>query len=113
MLFGFLALADIEHETHQRLDFTVLAHHMHYIADPHVLAAFGECAIVGLVIDTGARLRDAEVHHVVAVIRMHALDPVIDRRPAVLFPAQQFFDLWPDVAERHGFPVDAPGNRPG
>ncbi|MNN51469.1 hypothetical protein D3C81_1661050 [compost metagenome] len=83
---------------------------MHHIADPHVLAAFGQCAIVGLVIDAGPRLRDTEVHHVVAVIRVHALDPVIDRGPAVLLPAQQFFDLWPDVAEGHGFPVDAPGN---
>ncbi|MNX80374.1 hypothetical protein D3C86_1120330 [compost metagenome] len=113
MLFGFLALADIEHEPHQRLDFAVLAHHVHHIADPHVFTAVGQRAVVRFMVDPGPGLRDAELHHVIAIVRVHALDPVINANPTVLFPAQQTFDLRPDVTERHGFPVDSPWNRLG
>src|SRR5471032_277043 len=110
VFFGLLALADIEHEADQRFDIIALAHHMHHIANPHVVTVYRQRAVIGLVVNAGARLRYAKVHHVLTVIRVHALDPVVHADPALWGPAQQRFDLRTDVSERHGLPIDAPGN---
>ncbi|MNP08273.1 hypothetical protein D3C76_1003340 [compost metagenome] len=114
LLFGLLALADVEHEADQRLDLASrVTHHMHDVADPHVVAGVGERPVVRLVVGAGLGLGDAERDHGVAVVRVHTLGPVIDAHPAGRAPAQQLLDLRSDVGEGHGLPVDLPGDRPG
>jgi hypothetical protein len=59
-------------------------------------------------IDPCLGLRHAEVDHVIAVVRVHALDPVVDAHPTVLLPAKQPFDLRTDVTEGHALPINPP-----
>ena len=109
--FGFLALADVEHEADEGLNLAILVtYHMNHVANPYVLAVGSKCPVVGFVIGSGLGLGYAEVHYPLAVLRMHAVGPVVGADPAVLCPAQQVFDLRADVGEGHGLPVDLPGN---
>jgi hypothetical protein len=111
---GALALADVEHEADQRVNVAVLfAHNVDNVADPHVAAVGGQCAIVRFVVGARLRLRDAKIHHGLAVVRMHARGPVLDRFPGGGRIAEQRFDLRADIGELHRRPVDLPGNCPG
>ena len=114
LFLSLLALADVEHEADQRIHLAVVvAHHVHHVANPHVVASGGQRTVVSLMIDAVLRLRDAELHHLLAVVRVHACRPVFGADPAGLRPAQQRLDLRADVGEGHGLPVDLPRDRPG
>ena len=113
-LFVLLPLADVEHEADERLDLAVfLADDVDDVADPDVSAVRGLGSVVGLVVDAGLRLGHAEVHDVVAIVRVHPARPVLDRDPALRLPAEERLDLRPDVGEPHRRPIDPPGNRLG
>ncbi|MNV91396.1 hypothetical protein D3C71_1858870 [compost metagenome] len=81
---------------------------MHHVADPYIATAGGECAVIRLMVHPGLRLRDAEVDHVLAVIRVHAVGPVLHRQPARRGPAQQGLDLRAYVFKRRRGPVNLP-----
>ena len=74
LFLGALALADVEHEADQRFDLALgVAHHMHHVAYPDVAVVPGEGAVVGLVVDAGLGLREAEVDDLLAVLGVDAL----------------------------------------
>ncbi|MPM89546.1 hypothetical protein SDC9_136655 [bioreactor metagenome] len=108
---GLFAFADVEHEADQRLSLTLLvAHHMDHIANPDIAVVLGQRAIVSLMVHAGLGLAHTEIHHIFAVVGVHAHGPVFDADPAFTAPAKQAFDLRTDIGELHGRPVDLPGN---
>lgn len=110
-LFRLIALGDVEHEADQRLGLAlVIAHHMDDVAYPHIAVVLGQRPVVRLVVHPGLGLRHAEIHHVVAVVRVYARRPVLHGDPALRAPPQQCLDLGADVGEPHGGPIDFPGN---
>ncbi|MNR08425.1 hypothetical protein D3C85_1245790 [compost metagenome] len=81
---------------------------MDHIPQPDIAAVARERPVVGLMVGARLRLRHAEVHHGLAVVRVHAVGPVVDGLPGRRRPAEQRLDLRADIGERHGRPVDLP-----
>src|SRR5690606_13574177 len=114
VLFGALALTDVEHEADQGLDLALRrAHYVHHVAYPDVAAVGAQGTIVSLVIIAGLRLRDAVTDHPVAVFRVHAGGPVVHADPALRAPAEEFPDLRADIGETQRLPVDPPRDGAG
>jgi hypothetical protein len=114
LFLGLLALADIEHETDQRIHLSLcVTHHMHHVAYPDVMPVLGQCAVVRFMVDTAFGLGDTEIDHPFPVFRVHAFRPVVGADPAIRGPAQQLHDLRSDIGELHGGPVDLPRDRFG
>ena len=61
-------------------------------------------------VHAGLGLAHAEIHHIFAVLGVHAHGPVFDTDPAFTAPTKQALDLRADIGELHGRPVDLPGN---
>ncbi|MNN70348.1 hypothetical protein D3C81_1861940 [compost metagenome] len=64
-------------------------------------------------VHAGLGLGDAEIHHMLAILGVHAHGPVLHAHPAFRAPTQQGLNLRADVGKLHRGPIDLPRNRLG